>query len=179
MFYVFGVMHDARALANFFIDRAAQKARPITTMTLLKVLYFAHAWHLAKYGRPLVAQPFEAWKHGPVNRVVYDQMKALGAKHVTDRLISFDAEICGFRPTPYCFEPDLNKFLENIFDYYSQFDAFKLSDLTHEKGSPWDVVWSEAEKRAVPGMLIPDSLIMSWFREGGVKHLRKHRGGMS
>ncbi|MFM9718924.1 Panacea domain-containing protein, partial [Streptomyces galilaeus] len=44
-------------------------------MTLLKVLYFAHAWHLAKYGKPLVAQPFEAWRHGPVNRVVYDQYK--------------------------------------------------------------------------------------------------------
>lgn len=172
-------MYDARAVANFFIDRASETARSVTVMTLLKVLYFAHAWHLAKYERPLVAQPFEAWKHGPVNRVVYDQMKAIGSKPIQERLTSFDVCLCTFCPTPYRFDADLTRFLENIFDYYSQFHPFKLSDLTHEEGSPWDTVWSEAEKRAVPGMTIPNDLILKWFRESGVKHHRQQRGRMT
>ncbi len=170
-------MHDARAVANFFIDRASEKSRPITVMTLLKVLYFAHAWHLAKYEKPLVGQPFEAWRYGPVNRVVYEQMKAMGSRPIENKLTSFDADNCAFGETKYKFDDELTKFLADIFDYYSQFHPFNLSQLTHEKGSPWDIVWSEAEKRAVPGMVIPDTLIRKWFGEGGDEHEWAKRKG--
>ncbi len=172
-------MHDARGIANFFLDRALQTGRPITVMTLLKVLYFAHAWHLVKYNAPLVAQPFEAWRYGPVNRVVYEQMKGLGSRNIQIKLVSFDATACDFCETKYDFDADTTKFLKDIFDYYSQFHPFKLSDLTHEEGSPWDIVWTEAEKRAVPGMTIPDSLIKKWFREGGAVQERATRRGNS
>lgn len=157
-------MHDARGVANYFLQRADDRRMAVTVMTLLKVLYFAHAWHLVKYGKALVAQPFEAWRHGPVNRVVYDQLKTHGAKPVQMRLKSFDAQACGFVDASSNLAPDTSKFLNDIFDYYSEFDAFHLSDLTHEKGSPWDVIWQAAETRAVPGMIIPDSLILEWFR---------------
>ena len=170
-------MHDARGVANFFLDRAFHMRRPIGVMTLLKVLYFAHAWHLAKYIRPLVAQRFEAWRYGPVNRVVYEQLKNLDSRPIQSKLKSFDPHLCRFSETRYNFDADTTIFLENIFDYYSHFDPFKLSDLTHEEGSPWDVVWSEAEKRAVPGMIIPNSLIMKWFRENGHVQVRANRRG--
>lgn len=172
-------MYDARAIANFFIDRASQKARPVTAMTLLKVLYFAHAWHLAKHGKPLVGQPFEAWRYGPVNRVVYEQLKAMGSRPIESKVKSFDALNCSFSETPYSFDADTAKFLSDIFDYYSQFHPFSLSELTHEKGSPWDIVWTEAETRAVPGMVIPDALIIKWFRGGGGEHGWHQRKGHS
>lgn len=163
-------MYDGRAVANFFIDRSIGSARPITAMTLLKVLYFAHAWYLARTSQRLIAQPFEAWQYGPVNRVVYDQVKGMGSKPITGRLKSFDLGSCTFVESAYSFDQELSKFLENVFDYYSHFHPFKLSDLTHEEGSPWDQVWREAEDRAVPGMIIPDELIMKWFREDGGKN---------
>jgi uncharacterized phage-associated protein len=141
-------------------------------MTLLKVLYFAHGWHLAKYGQPLVAQPFEAWKHGPVNRVVYDQLKGLGKKPVCQNLKCFDAKVCGYVEARANLDGETTQFLNNIFDYYARFHAFELSDLTHEQGSPWDVVWQAAEARAVPGMFIPDSLIVEWFRGEGKRITR-------
>lgn len=158
-------MYDARAVANFFIDRAQQRERPITALTLLKVLYFAHAWHLAKFDRPLVGQPFEAWQYGPVNRVVYDQIKGLSKRPVNFRLKSFDAKVCSYIETSYEFKPDTEKFLSDIFDYYSEFEPFALSDLTHEDGSPWSLIWEQAEQKAIPGMQIPDNLIKKWFRE--------------
>jgi uncharacterized phage-associated protein len=160
-------MYDARAVANFFIDRASKESRPVTVMTLLKVLYFAHAWYLAKHDRPLVGQPFEAWRHGPVNRVVYEQLKEMGSHPIERKLQSFDAVQCSFSETTYNFDDETEKFLSDIFDYYSQFHPFRLSDLTHQKGSPWDIVWNEAETRAVPGMVIPDALIIKWFQGGG------------
>lgn len=161
-------MHDARAITNFFLDRAEEHGIPITIMTLLKVLYFAHAWHLADLGRPLVAQPFEAWRHGPVNRVVYEQFKGvskspLGGK----RAVSFDPVALGYVTAPYSFDADTTKFLQDIFDYYAKFHPYKLSDLTHEVGGPWEKIWSEASTRAVPGMFIPNNLIAAWFRANG------------
>ncbi len=156
-------MHDARAITNFFLDRADKSGRSLTIMTLLKVLYFSHAWYLAKFEKPLVAQPFEAWKHGPVNRVVYDQYKNAGEHPIKMRAVSFDPERVCYSPTGYAFDSETEKFLENVFDYYSKFHPFKLSHLTHEKGGPWDQIWSEADKRAVPGMVIPNELIKSWF----------------
>ena len=165
-------MHDARGVANYFLHRAQQRGVEVSVMTLLKIFYFAHGWHLAKYGRPLVAQPFEAWQHGPVNRVVYDQLKGLGKKPVRQYLKAFDAKVCGFKDVRATFDDESAQFLNNIFDYYAQFHAFELSDLTHEPGSPWDVIWQAAETRAVPGMLIPESLIVAWFEGEGQRMKR-------
>ena len=160
-------MHDARGIANYFLDRASHRGLEITVMTLLKVLYFAHGWHLARYEKPLVGQPFEAWKHGPVNRVVYDQLRECGAKPVRQRLQVFDAGACAFVDAAAHVEDETAEFLNHVFDYYAGFHPFRLSDLTHEPGSPWDVVWQAAENKAVPGMLIPDSLIVEWFKGEG------------
>ena len=123
-------MYDARAVANFFLDRADERASTVSIMTLLKVLYFAHAWYLVKARKPLIAQPFEAWKHGPVNRVVYDQYKEFGAKPLNKKAVSFDPTTATFLPTPYHFDDETSKFLADIFDYYSKFHPFKLRDLT-------------------------------------------------
>jgi uncharacterized phage-associated protein len=81
--------------------------------------------------------------------------------------MSFDPISMQYTPARYEFDQEIEKFLSNIFDYYSTFHAFALSDLTHEKGGPWDTVWNEAEKRAVPGMIIPNELICAWFRSHG------------
>lgn len=161
-------MQDARAVANYFLDRAEQAGVPLTVMTLLKVLYFAHGWHLAKYSKPLIAQPFEAWMHGPVNRVVYDQYKGMGSRPVKNRAVSFDPVLMKFTPTAYSFDDETRKLLDDIFDYYAKFHPFHLSDLTHEKGGPWDTVWSRAQDHAVPGMFIPNDLILRWFADGKI-----------
>lgn len=157
-------MYDARAIANYFLDRAEDRGVDLSIMTLLKVLFFAHAWYLAKEDKPLIAQPFEAWEHGPVSRVVYDQFKNSGKSPITKRAVSFDVNRSSFCTTPYSLEPETETFLNHIFDYYSQFHPYRLSDLTHEVGSPWDIVWSAAATRAVPGMYIPNELIAAWFK---------------
>src|SRR5438105_4743016 len=97
-------MYDARAVTNFFLDRAQEQGAVVTVMTLLKVLFFAHAWYLVKFERPLLAQPFEAWKHGPVSRVVYDQYKGLGDKPITTKAVSFDPTVMKFMPAAYYFD---------------------------------------------------------------------------
>jgi len=73
--------------------------------------------------------------------------------------VIFDPDTMTYVPAVYSFDHDTTAFLSNIFDYYSKFHPFRLSDLTHEKGGPWDTIWNEAARRAVPGMIIPNELI--------------------
>jgi uncharacterized phage-associated protein len=157
--------YDARALANYLLDYGSAKQQPVTIMSLLKILFFAHAWYLAKTGMPLCGQPFEAWPYGPVNRVVYDQFRGIGAKPITSRakalnLASAKYEIATWETV----DPDAAALLRNVFDYYSQYHPFRLSALTHARGAPWDEVWNEATRRAVPGMVISNDSIRDWFQ---------------
>lgn len=171
--------HDARSIANLFLDMAALKGRGLSPMGLLKILYFAHAWHLAKYRSPLVGQKFEAWKHGPVNRVVYEQIKKYKSNNIQEKLKKYDARINNYVEAIYDIEEEKFAFLKNIFDYYCEFHPFKLSDITHEEGTPWDLVWSAAESGAVPGMLIPDELILEWFEKTGGRLYRSGEHGVN
>jgi uncharacterized phage-associated protein len=158
--------HDARVIANFLLDYGADKRQPVTIMSLLKILFFAHAWHLAKTGRPLIGQPFEAWQHGPVSRVVYDQFKSSGAQPISARATVLNVGTARYEVARWeSLDTETVNLLRNVFDYYSHFHPFRLSDLTHEKGSPWDVVWTEATRRAVPGMVISDDSIRIWFQK--------------
>ncbi|GLS29485.1 Panacea domain-containing protein [Neomesorhizobium albiziae] len=167
--------YDAREIANFFVDRAGETGLPLTHLSLQKILFFAHAWHLAKYNAPLIGQRFEAWKHGPVVRVVYDQLKVYKDKEISSRLTKIDVTTGIMSFARYDLNSNLMKFLENIFDYYAKFDAGKLVDLTHEEAGPWEKVWKSGLDGAVVGMYIPDESIRLWIlREGGRGSLIRH-----
>jgi uncharacterized phage-associated protein len=49
----------------------------ISTMKLNKMVFLAHAWSLVLLGRPLVAEPFLAWKAGPASRLLVDTATGL------------------------------------------------------------------------------------------------------
>jgi uncharacterized phage-associated protein len=157
--------YDARAVANYFLDYGASRGRLVTIMSLLKIIFFAHAWHLAKTNKPLVGQPFEAWQYGPVSRVVYDQFKHFGDRPIESRAMVLNAAHGRYEiASCSALEAETSKLLANIFDYYSNFHPYRLSDLTHVNGSPWDDVWNEATRRAVPGMVIAHDSIRDWFQ---------------
>lgn len=157
--------YDARAVANFLLDYGASKGRLISGMSLQKILFFAHAWYLARTEKPLVGQPFEAWTYGPVNRVVYDQFKQFKDRPIEGRAKVLNAA-AGKYETARCqdMDDDTATLLRDIFDYYSTYHPFHLSELTHEEGSPWDQVWNIATRQAVPGMVISNDSIRDWFR---------------
>ena len=164
--------YDARAVGNFLIDAAIARNVLVTHLGLQKIIYFAHAWHLAKYDRPLVGQRFEAWQYGPVVRVIFDQLKRLKDKPIDTKLLRVDRDSGNFVEFEYDFSDLERKFLENIFDYYGNIDPRKLVDLTHDVGGPWEKVWKSSGERSVVGMYIPDQSIKLWIlREG--RHVGK------
>lgn len=121
-------MYDARQIANWFIKKAAQENRQLSIMQLLKLVYIAHGWHLEMRKSPLIHNKIEAWKYGPVIPDVYNAFRRQGIK------IRDEVAIAGQAISDY----DAH-LLNEIYRIYGHMPAQKLSDITHEDGSPWQI----------------------------------------
>ena len=142
-------MYDARQIANWFVQRAAQDGKRLTIMQLLKLVYISHGWHLEMRRSPLFVNKIEAWKFGPVIPDVYNAFRPQGIEvrqtvPVSQfPIASHDAHL-----------------LEQIYGSYGQMPAERLSDLTHEPGGPWD----QATKRWGYFAPIPNELILPHYQ---------------
>lgn len=134
--------YDARAVANLLLDLARARSVPLTQISILKLLYFSHGWYLAAHRKPLISQEFEAWQHGPVVKVVRDAFKSYEAAPITGRATKLDIFTCERTEVVPNISPDDTIFIQSIFDAYRLYDAWQLSDMTHESGSPWDRIWN-------------------------------------
>jgi uncharacterized phage-associated protein len=155
--------YDARAIANFFLDHAAARGLSLTQLSLLKLVYFAHGWYLSRFGVPLVENEFEAWEKGPVVRVVRDAFKEFGNRPITKRAERTDiytGEIEVVRPVLRKEDAD---FVSAVFDRYHVYSAGQLSEMTHERGSPWDRLWNSSELVVRVGLRIKNDEIRSHF----------------
>src|SRR5689334_17203169 len=68
---------NVNAIADWFIARSHEAGDPITPLKLQKLVYYAQAWYVALYDKPLVRDEFQAWLHGPVSPRLYQRFKAL------------------------------------------------------------------------------------------------------
>lgn len=154
---------DARAVANLVLEEADAAGISIYSTSLLKILYFGHGWHLAKYGMPLVAQPFEAWEHGPVIRVVYDQIREYSGRAIVTRLHAFDPKTMRTVVARADVDRESAKLLRGVLGAYGSLHPHDLSQLTHEDGSPWNDVWNAALMGTAPGAKLNNGAIREYF----------------
>jgi uncharacterized phage-associated protein len=155
--------YDCRAIANAILDLGDELHLRLTHMAVHKIAYYAHGWHLARTNVPLIRQEFEAWKDGPVQRLVWDCFKASGSSPIEDRATHFD--LVSRTATVVREEiaaADL-RFIREIVIGYGHLHAFELSEMTHEKGGPWDRVWNAPGGRITLGMRIQHNLIRDHF----------------
>jgi len=156
--------YDARAVANLLLDLADERRVSLTQMSVLKIIYFAHGWYLATKDRPLCSQPFEAWEHGPVVKVVRDAFKDSKKAYINKRATRLILNTGEFVEVVPEFTADDRSFVTNIFDAYYVYDAWQLSDITHEHGSPWDLLWNAHQPFGRLALRIKDEDIQAHFR---------------
>ena len=76
-------MANVYDVADFFIELAGQEEEGvITQLKLNKLLYYAQGVYLAKKGKPLFADPIEAWEYGPVVPSIYQKYKVCGSNPI-------------------------------------------------------------------------------------------------
>jgi uncharacterized phage-associated protein len=164
--------YDARAVANAILDLADKRDMPLTHMALHKVAFYAHGWHLVRYGEPLISQSLEAWENGPVLRSVWETLKTPRDRPVKRRATRFDP----IAQTTHVVEPDLNssdrEFLADILSTYGHIAGGELSEMTHAKGGPWDRVWNAPDGRVNLGMRISNEVIRTHFMAVTQRHFR-------
>jgi uncharacterized phage-associated protein len=163
--------HRAVAVANEFLSQPGG-FETITQMKLQKLCYFAHGWNLAINKEPLISNPAQAWDYGPVYKDLYDHTKYFG-KEPIGRLISpddsdlirfFDSNI---RPSPYYADLTSREkaVIEQVWNRYAKLGAIRLSELTHQSGTPWHYTYTNKGRNAE----IDDELIKQHYEHLAAK----------
>jgi uncharacterized phage-associated protein len=155
---------DPRSVANTIIRFASEYKKPLTDLSLQKIVYFTHARYLIEEGSPLVSGYFEAWKYGPVHPVLYNAFKGFGSNNISSPATSRNLMSGEVTVVP---EPDVLDtilFIRESAAKYVRTTPGRLVDLAHAPGSPWDVVTKSETGDRVYGMRISDEQIRSLFR---------------
>lgn len=155
-------MYSGTAIANYFIrEHGPDPASDLTLMKLVKLVYLSHGWHLGVYGVPLLDENAEAWQYGPVVPSVYHAAKHFGKRPITTLL---PVEFGSSQRSVDDF-PQIQGFLDLMWDEYGQYSGLQLSALTHREGTPWDITWNKLGGKHSRAVQIPDNLIAEYYME--------------
>lgn len=136
-------------VAKWFLARNRQEeingADGISNLKLQKLLYYAQGCTLALTDVPLFDDEILAWKHGPVVSSIYHQYKEFEG----DSIVLSDYK---FSP----FSEELSSILENVYQVFGQFSAWKLRNMTHDE-TPWKVTPKD--------QVISQDVIKKYFKE--------------
>jgi uncharacterized phage-associated protein len=155
---------SAAAVANEFLHLAHRDGKRISPLKMQKLVYFAHGWYLAITGRPLLAEPIQAWKYGPVIPSLYREFKEFGDSPIQFPALAF-RQGKGMTTARLDDEGDPQevelprRVIQRVWQQYGKFSASQLSSFTHNEGSPWDTTPDKDEL----GTVIPDEKIRDYF----------------
>jgi uncharacterized phage-associated protein len=161
-------MLDPRAIANFILDMGDQKGIALSNLSLNKIAYFLHGSYLAQFNEPLIDAKIEAWQYGPVIREIYQQFKQFADKPISGRAKSLNIETGEMEECKYLIDNDKKNKLATMLEAYLNLKPFKLVELSHVDGGPWDQAWHH-DDRVNPGMEITNDSIKQYF-QAQVRH---------
>ena len=117
-------VHD---VARYFLALQSEEAgMDISNLKLQKLCYYAQGFSLALRGTPLFTDKIKAWEHGPVVPDLWHRYKEFG-----------DGTIPPVRDLQLeRYQPDVRDLLDEVYEVYGQFSAWKLREMTHDE-PPW------------------------------------------
>ncbi len=96
----------------------------LSNLKLQKLLYYSQGLYLALRGEPLFKEKIFAWVHGPVVGEVYYEYQ----NHKSNGIPAPDS--------PPELDSNTREILDEVYQVYGQFSAWKLRELTHNE-PPW------------------------------------------
>ncbi len=151
-------MIDCLNAASYFIIRAYEDGieSEMTNMKVQKLLYYAQSLHLALYNEPLFAEEIQAWRYGPVCPPAYRFYCDFEAKQLPippkESLSDFPSE--------------KKELLEEIWEYFGGYHAYRLSDMTHG-----EFPWKKARKGLPPQASSTEPILLNDMKELGYQKL--------
>lgn len=155
-------------VANYFLERAWASNKPISQMKLQKLVFFAHAFHLGIFGKPLVDEVVQAWKFGPVFESIYKSFKVFGSDPITKESFNNYARIPFFHLKNNRQLSENEKVIsDEVWRVFEDVSATDLMRITHQNGSPWHQAVKPHLKHGIGfprGITIPDDTIASFYK---------------
>ena len=155
------------AAANYLVDKALSENKTLTPIKLIKIVYIAHGWHLAAVGTPLLDEPVEAWKYGPVIPSIYHAFKKYKSSNITDYAYEYD-EYFHERIKPMLGQsthPDTLFVVDKAWEAYRKYSGLNLVKKTHENGTPWYTAWHVENGCNQNGKVISDTSIKEYYKK--------------
>jgi len=112
-------------VADYLLAESRDRGEVLTNLKLQKLLYYAQAWHLALYKKPLFDEDFQAWVHGPVLPSQYRRFSRNEWRPITEQV-----------DRPHFDDADIEKFLNEVIDVFGTETAVSLELMTHRE-RPW------------------------------------------
>lgn len=133
-------VYNADQIADYFRSLSNPEVGDLlSNLKLQKLCYYAAGVIAAVRQNdddPLFEQPIEAWQHGPVIPVEYRRFKEYGSGDIPP------LTNCDFNNI----EPRDRAILDDVFNFYGQYSAWKLRNMTHEE-QPWINAFARDDKR--------------------------------
>lgn len=155
---------DAKGLANQILDWAAADQIPISPMKLQKLLFFAHADFLVRYGLPLIKQEFEAWDHGPVIPSVFHEFKEFSKTSISRRAQTFDPRTASKKVATCSLPVEQLAAVKLVYEFYKPLSATELSRMSHELEGAWRQARSMFANGLNMDRRISDEMIVNFHR---------------
>lgn len=141
---------SARGVAEYFLAKVDEDAGDgLSNLKVQKLVYYAQAYYLALHRRPLFSERIEAWAHGPVIPDLYHEFKRFGAGSIA----------CSDTDYPDDINKDDSEYLDEVYNVFGQYSAWKLRDMTHAE-PPWKDAYVEA-----PSSVITHEAMIDYFKD--------------
>ncbi|MGF6636176.1 Panacea domain-containing protein [Paraburkholderia sp. MM6662-R1] len=147
---------SALQLAGELIRRSATRNWTQTNLSIQKLAYFCHGWHLALANEPLVNEQFEAWRFGPVLPGLYHTLKVFSSNP-----IPANHPLVLSQPTLPPREQWTAALIDRILEVYGRQSPAQLVAMSHSSEGPWETVWQEEGQDA----RISNEAIRDYFRQ--------------
>lgn len=118
--------------ARYLLALAYSKGKVLNVTKVQKLLYMTYGYFLGKYNRIIFDESPKTWPYGPVfpkTRKKVDYSNIINLDSPDFNVMKEDS--------------DLTEFFNLIIDKYAGYSASQLSEWSHSKGGPWDLMTQE------------------------------------
>jgi uncharacterized phage-associated protein len=105
-------------------------------MKLQKLLYFTCKEYVRANGEMPFSEQFEVWQFGPVMPSVYAEFQTYGKKPIRRYCSDSVGDVYAVNEAT---NPKIRCALDSAWNAYKDFDAIRLSSMTHEDGTAWSI----------------------------------------
>jgi uncharacterized phage-associated protein len=128
-------VYAAADVARYFLAKTDESVGElISNLKLQKLCYYAQGVGLVARGEPMFSEPLEAWLHGPVAPDLYREFRQYGAGAIPP---VHDLDLEAYAPAD-------RMILDDVFEFYGQFSAWRLREMTHQE-APWRDAYEEGQ----------------------------------